>query len=155
MLHAANPFPLTGHSVGYIKIWLMSNYCYPGGPNVPVFMPALRKQFPFLFRDRIPGRWATRCLLRVKNPSGRRLALKMKPPRCTSCRAKRAVKAQVLPMLLSSVRAHLHPVTFLQYCPENKILFRCGRMCGRSAALHRHSADANPVRRAARVPTTR
>ncbi|XP_034257101.1 WD repeat-containing protein on Y chromosome [Thrips palmi] len=86
-------FLFTGHSVGYIKIWLMSNYCYPNGRNKPLFMPALRKQFPFLFRDRIPGR------------------------------AKRAVKAQALPMLLSSVRAHLQPVTFLQYCPDNKILF--------------------------------
>ncbi|KAK3914694.1 WD repeat-containing protein on Y chromosome [Frankliniella fusca] len=83
----------TGHAVGYIKIWLMSNFCYPGGPVTTLFMPALRKQFPFLFRDRIPGR------------------------------AKRAVRAQDLPMLLSSVRGHLQPVTFLQYCPENKILF--------------------------------
>ncbi|KAE8751897.1 hypothetical protein FOCC_FOCC001374 [Frankliniella occidentalis] len=41
----------------------------------------------------------------------------------TLIRAKRAVRAQDLPMLLSSVRGHLQPVTFLQYCAENKILF--------------------------------
>lgn len=42
----------------------MSNFCYPTGPVVTLFMPALRKQFPFLYRDRLPGR----CVLHASGP---------------------------------------------------------------------------------------
>ncbi|XP_032671627.1 WD repeat-containing protein on Y chromosome-like [Odontomachus brunneus] len=49
-----NDFLVTGHSVGYIKVWLLSNYMRPNPPKV--CMPLLRLQFPFLWKDKIDGR---------------------------------------------------------------------------------------------------
>ncbi|XP_014477253.1 PREDICTED: WD repeat-containing protein on Y chromosome-like [Dinoponera quadriceps] len=49
-----NHFLVTGHSVGYIKVWLLSNYMRPDPPKV--CMLQLRLQFPFLWKDKIDGR---------------------------------------------------------------------------------------------------
>ncbi|XP_059049604.1 WD repeat-containing protein on Y chromosome-like [Achroia grisella] len=49
-----NRFLFTGTTVGYIKVWLMTNYLMQ--EQVHVNMSELRLQFPFLWRDRIEGR---------------------------------------------------------------------------------------------------
>ncbi|XP_013178307.1 PREDICTED: WD repeat-containing protein on Y chromosome-like isoform X2 [Papilio xuthus] len=54
-----NEFLFTGTTVGYIKVWLMTNYLTT--EKVHVNMPRLRMEFPFLWRDRIEGR-AKRCV---------------------------------------------------------------------------------------------
>ncbi|CAK9804570.1 WD repeat-containing protein on Y chromosome [Anthophora plagiata] len=62
-------------------------------PNPPaISMPLLRLEFPFLWRDRIIGR------------------------------AKRAVRDQPLPLLLSSVHGHLGAVTSVQIIPDARII---------------------------------
>ncbi|KAI5633166.1 hypothetical protein NE865_14118 [Phthorimaea operculella] len=78
-----NKYLFTGTTVGYVKVWLMENYLRTeelqmdtvsndSPSQVHVNMPALRLQFPFLWKDRIEGR------------------------------AKRAVRDQPLPVLLNS-----------------------------------------------------
>lgn len=81
-----------GHSIGYIKVWLLSNYMLPNPPKV--CMPLLRLEFPFLWKDRINGR------------------------------AKRAVRKQALPLLLSSVRGHMRGITSLQIIYSARIIVR-------------------------------
>ncbi|XP_029678080.1 WD repeat-containing protein on Y chromosome [Formica exsecta] len=85
-----NQFLITGHSIGYIKVWLLSNYMLPNPPKV--CMPLLRLEFPFLWKDRINGR------------------------------AKRAVRNQTLPLLLSSVRGHMRGITSLQIIHSARII---------------------------------
>ncbi|KAL6441022.1 hypothetical protein ACFW04_003411 [Cataglyphis niger] len=85
-----NQFLVTGHSIGYIKVWLLSNYMLPNPPKV--CMPLLRLEFPFLWKDRINGR------------------------------AKRAVRNQTLPLLLSSVRGHMRGITSLQIIYSARII---------------------------------
>ncbi|XP_020279085.1 WD repeat-containing protein on Y chromosome isoform X2 [Pseudomyrmex gracilis] len=85
-----NQFLVTGHSIGYIKIWLLSNYMLPNPPKV--CMPLLRLKFPFLWKDTINGR------------------------------AKRAVRDQTLPVLLSSVRGHTQGITSLQIISSAEII---------------------------------
>lgn len=64
-------------------------------PNPPkVCMPLLRLEFPFLWKDRINGR------------------------------AKRAVRNQPLPLLLSSVRGHMRGITSLQIIYSARIIVR-------------------------------
>lgn len=64
-------------------------------PNPPkLCMPLLRLEFPFLWRDKINGR------------------------------AKRAVRDQSLPLLLSSHRGHKKPITCLQIIPNARIIIR-------------------------------
>ncbi|XP_063236121.1 WD repeat-containing protein on Y chromosome [Bacillus rossius redtenbacheri] len=87
-----NKYLFTGHVVGYIKVWLVQNYMQPNTEHTKVCMPLLRLQFPFLLRDRITGR------------------------------AKRAVRGQPLPALLSSHRAHLACVNHLEFLPQAGIL---------------------------------
>lgn len=58
-------------------------------------MPLLRLEFPFLWKDRINGR------------------------------AKRAVRKQALPLLLSSVRGHMRGITSLQIISSARIIVRC------------------------------
>lgn len=66
-----------------------------GVPNPPkVSMPIIRLQFPFLLSSRFQGR------------------------------AKRAVRGQPLPVLLSSYRGHLRAVNHLEYIDSCKILLR-------------------------------
>ncbi|EFN73429.1 WD repeat-containing protein 49, partial [Camponotus floridanus] len=85
-----NQFLVTGHSIGYIKVWLLSNYMLPNPPKI--CMPLLRLEFPFLWKDRINGR------------------------------AKRAVRKQALPLLLSSVRGHMRGITSLQIIFSARII---------------------------------
>ncbi|GBP62119.1 WD repeat-containing protein on Y chromosome [Eumeta japonica] len=50
----ADQFLFCGTAIGYIKVWLMTNYFR--GEEVHVNMPALRLEFPFTWRDRVVGR---------------------------------------------------------------------------------------------------
>lgn len=43
-----------GTTAGYVKTWLMKNYCT--GVKEAVCMPKYRLLFPFLLKDRIEGR---------------------------------------------------------------------------------------------------
>lgn len=83
---------LEGHSIGYMKVWLLSNYMLPNPPKV--CMPLLRLEFPFLWKDKIDGR------------------------------AKRAVRNQTLPLLLSSVRGHTRGITSLQIISSARMIVR-------------------------------
>ncbi|XP_012061841.1 PREDICTED: WD repeat-containing protein on Y chromosome-like [Atta cephalotes] len=85
-----NQFFITGHSIGYIKVWLLSNYMLPNPPKI--CMPLLRLEFPFLWKDKIDGR------------------------------AKRAVRNQMLPLLLSSVRGHTRGITSLQIISSARVI---------------------------------
>ncbi|KYN02701.1 WD repeat-containing protein on Y chromosome, partial [Cyphomyrmex costatus] len=85
-----NQFLVTGHSVGYIKVWLLSNYMLPNPSKI--CMPLLRLEFPFLWKDKIDGR------------------------------AKRAVRSQMLPLLLSSVRGHTLGITSLQIISSARVI---------------------------------
>lgn len=82
----------SGHTAGYIKVWLLTNYAVPDPPDLCI--ARLKLKFPFLWKDRIDGR------------------------------AKRAVRNQPLPILLSSVRAHCKTINSLQYIPESKLILR-------------------------------
>ncbi|KAI4497186.1 hypothetical protein M0802_007670 [Mischocyttarus mexicanus] len=85
-----NNYLITGHCLGYIKVWYIANYMIPNPPKS--CMPLLRLEFPFLWRDKINGR------------------------------AKRAVRDQSLPLLLSSHRGHGKPITCLQIIPNARII---------------------------------
>nr|CAD7572926.1 unnamed protein product [Timema californicum] len=82
------------HTAGYVKTWLMKSYMVPEEHQSKVVMPKYRLQFPFLWKDRVEGR------------------------------AKRAVREQPLPILLSSYRAHLEAVTHIEYLTETRIVIR-------------------------------
>ncbi|XP_076748719.1 WD repeat-containing protein WDY [Xylocopa sonorina] len=90
-----NYFLVTGHSVGYIKVWYLAEYLVPNPPNT--CMPLLRLELPFLWKSRIIGR------------------------------AKRAVRDQPQPLLLSSVRGHLSPITSVQIIPDARIVISGSR----------------------------
>nr|CAD7445100.1 unnamed protein product [Timema bartmani] len=87
-----NEYLFTGHTAGYVKTWLMKSYMVPEEHQSKVVMPKYRLQFPFLWKDRVEGR------------------------------AKRAVREQPLPILLSSYRAHLEAVTHIEYLAESRIV---------------------------------
>lgn len=57
-------------------------------------MPLLRLEFPFLWKSKINGR------------------------------AKRAVRNQPLPLLLSSVHGHIKAITSIQIIPDARIIIR-------------------------------
>ena len=57
-------------------------------------MPLLRLEFPFLWKKKIIGR------------------------------AKKAVRDQPLPLLLSSIHGHLKPITSIQIIPDARIIIR-------------------------------
>ncbi|KAH0822280.1 hypothetical protein GEV33_000511 [Tenebrio molitor] len=52
-----NEYLFTGTSVGYIKTWLIKNYCVPESDE-PISMPKLRLTFPFMWGDFFVGRAA-------------------------------------------------------------------------------------------------
>ncbi|XP_053594099.1 WD repeat-containing protein on Y chromosome [Microplitis demolitor] len=85
-----NNFLITGHSVGYIKVWLMKNYKIQS--SLKINMAKLKLEFCFLWKDRIIGR------------------------------AKRAIRNQKLPMLLSSFRGHTMPVNSVQFIPNARLI---------------------------------
>lgn len=87
-----NEFLFTGTVVGYIKIWLIKNYCLTPSAVVHISMPLYRLQFPFLINDRI------------------------------RTRAKAALKNQPNPLLLSSYKGHTGAVLHFEYIQESKLL---------------------------------
>ncbi|CAG9113679.1 unnamed protein product [Plutella xylostella] len=89
---AADDYLFCGTTAGYVKVWLMKNFIR-GEESIHINMPALRLQFPFLWRDRVEGR------------------------------AKRRVRDQPLPLLLNSYRAHLRSITTMAYVDEHKLLY--------------------------------
>ncbi|XP_026666531.1 WD repeat-containing protein on Y chromosome [Ceratina calcarata] len=90
-----NRFLVTGHNVGYFKVWYIANYLISNAPKACI--PLLRLEFPFLWKERIVGR------------------------------AKRAVRDQPLPILLTSVRGHLAAVTSVQVIPDAHIIISGSR----------------------------
>ncbi|XP_014242723.1 WD repeat-containing protein on Y chromosome isoform X2 [Cimex lectularius] len=93
--NADNSFLFTGHAFGYVKIWHISNFGR-AGPPIKRSMPVLRLMFPFLIKDKIPGR------------------------------AKRAAKGQSEPVLLSSCRNHVSKVSHIELIEVNQIYITCG-----------------------------
>lgn len=92
-----NEFLFTGTLTGYIKIWLLKNFCVSASvPPPEICMPLYRLQFPFLIKDRFINR------------------------------AKAALKYQPLPFLLSSYKGHLKGVMYLDYIHECKVLISGG-----------------------------
>lgn len=85
---------MTGHKEGYIKVWLMKNYGLPTNLHQEINFASLRIEFPFLWKDRI---------LR---------------------RAKRAVKNQPLPLLVSSFKGHLKPINSIEFIPGANLIIR-------------------------------
>ncbi|KAK0177738.1 hypothetical protein PV328_001756 [Microctonus aethiopoides] len=80
------------HKEGYIKVWLMKNYGLPTNLYQEINFASLRIEFPFLWKDRI---------LR---------------------RAKRAVKNQPLPLLVSSFKGHLKPINSIEFIPGANLI---------------------------------
>ncbi|XP_046383836.1 WD repeat-containing protein on Y chromosome [Ischnura elegans] len=68
---------------------------FSASPSPKIVMPKYRILFPFLLKDRLNGR------------------------------AKRAIKGQELPLLLSSYQAHLRAITHVEYIREAKIVVTC------------------------------
>nr|B7FF06.1 RecName: Full=WD repeat-containing protein on Y chromosome; Short=WD40 Y [Drosophila grimshawi]DAA06440.1 TPA_inf: WD-40 domain protein [Drosophila grimshawi] len=88
-----NRFLYTGTAFGYIKIWHIVNYCIPQAEKTEVCMPRLRLDFIFLRKD---------------------LFL---------TRAKRVIRNQPEPMLVSSYKGHLKAINSIGFINLPKILF--------------------------------
>lgn len=81
-----NQYLFTGTAFGYVKIWLLTNFCVPRREHVHINKPALRLQFVFLQYEMFPGR------------------------------AKRIVKKERhAPMLLSSYKAHMKAINAIEF----------------------------------------
>ncbi|XP_055371209.1 WD repeat-containing protein on Y chromosome [Condylostylus longicornis] len=85
-------FLFTGTAFGYIKTWLIENYCVPKAEHKKICMPLLRLQFIFMREDRVLGR------------------------------AKRIIRNQPEPILLNSYKAHTCSITSIEYIEKTKIL---------------------------------
>lgn len=90
----ANRYLITATALGYIKTWLICNFCVPASEMVHINMPALRLEFPFLIRTLFEGR------------------------------AKRTVRNQTEPKLCNSYKAHTRPITCIEYLSESKLIMR-------------------------------
>lgn len=90
-----NHYVYTGHMMGYIKTWLIVNYCVRPEDTKYVCMPLLRLKFPFMWHDKMAGR------------------------------AKRAYKTTDPPILVNSYKAHLKAVTGLIYIDRVDIVISC------------------------------
>ncbi|CAG9763835.1 unnamed protein product [Ceutorhynchus assimilis] len=90
-----NEFLFIGTTAGYIKTWLMKNFCVLPEEKEHICMPKYRLQFPFMWGDRFVGR------------------------------AKRMIQGQALPILLNSYKGHFMPVSELAYIEECQILVSC------------------------------
>ncbi|KAJ8918540.1 hypothetical protein NQ315_013045 [Exocentrus adspersus] len=90
-----NEFLFTGTTVGYIKTWLLKNYCVLPADEEHICMPKYRLMFPFLWGNTFMGR------------------------------AARMVADQPKPVLLSSFKGHFMPVSGLTYIDECQILISC------------------------------
>lgn len=82
----------TGTMLGYVKTWLLTNYCLPEDEHVHISMPQLRLNFPFLMETVFLGR------------------------------AKRSVRHQKFPVLLNSFKAHKKGITSISYITKSNIL---------------------------------
>ncbi|CAG9835022.1 unnamed protein product [Diabrotica balteata] len=90
-----NEFLFTGTTVGYIKIWLLKNYCVLDEDKEHICMPMYRLKFPFMWGDRFVGR------------------------------ARRMQKNQPFPILLNSFKGHFMPVSGILYIEECKLIISC------------------------------
>ncbi|KAH8263299.1 hypothetical protein KR044_006922, partial [Drosophila immigrans] len=88
-----NRFLYTGTAFGYVKVWHIVNYCIPDAEKTHVCMPRLRLEFIFLRKE-------------------------MFLPR-----AKRVVKYQPEPMLVSSYKGHLKAINSIGFINLPKIIF--------------------------------
>ncbi|KAH8392209.1 hypothetical protein KR215_003058, partial [Drosophila sulfurigaster] len=88
-----NRFLYTGTAFGYIKVWHIVNYCVPEAEKIHVCMPRLRLEFIFLRKE-------------VFLP-----------------RAKRIVRNQPEPMLVSSYKGHLKAINSIGFINLPKIIF--------------------------------
>ncbi|XP_070491037.1 WD repeat-containing protein on Y chromosome [Chironomus tepperi] len=88
-----NCYLFTGSSLGYIKAWMIVNFCHSTSIEAAPSRQILNLRFPFLLRDEIEGR------------------------------AKRAVRNQLHPLLLNSYKGHKGAsITSLIYSEKNQIL---------------------------------
>ncbi|XP_053961506.1 WD repeat-containing protein on Y chromosome isoform X1 [Anastrepha ludens] len=94
-----NRYLFTGTAFGYIKIWHIANFCIPEQEKQHVCMPLLRLQFIFLRKERF------------------------------LTRAKRMVRYQREPMLLSSYKAHIKAINSIVYINTPKILLTGSHDC--------------------------
>ncbi|KAG5863407.1 hypothetical protein JTB14_010170 [Gonioctena quinquepunctata] len=90
-----NEFLFTGTTVGYIKTWLLINFCVPAQDKIHICMPKYRLMFPFMWGDRFVGR------------------------------ARRMIANQKEPILLNSFKGHFMPVSGLTYIDECQIIVSC------------------------------
>ncbi|KAJ8932564.1 hypothetical protein NQ318_023097, partial [Aromia moschata] len=90
-----NEFLFTGTTHGYIKTWLLKNYCIAPEDKEPICMPKYRLMFPFMWGDTFVGR------------------------------AARSIRHQPEPILLNSFKGHLMPVAGLTYIDECQIIISC------------------------------
>ncbi|KAH8409406.1 hypothetical protein KR222_002579, partial [Zaprionus bogoriensis] len=88
-----NRFLFTGTAFGYVKVWHVINYCIPAAEKTKVCMPRLRLDFIFLRKE----------------------------PFLT--RAKRMVRDQPEPMLVSSYKGHLKAINSIGFINLPKIVF--------------------------------
>ncbi|XP_002132489.2 WD repeat-containing protein on Y chromosome [Drosophila pseudoobscura] len=88
-----NRYIYTGTAFGYIKVWHIVNYCVPEAEKVHVCMPRLRLEFIFMRKEF----WVTR--------------------------AKRVVRHQREPLLVSSYKAHLKAINSIAFINLPKIVF--------------------------------
>ncbi|KAL1498296.1 hypothetical protein ABEB36_009115 [Hypothenemus hampei] len=90
-----NEFLFIGTTAGYIKTWLLINYCVLPEDKVHICMPKYRLMFPFMWGDRFVGR------------------------------ARRMVMGQPEPILLNSYKGHFMPVSGLIYIQECRVVISC------------------------------
>ncbi|KAH8378190.1 hypothetical protein KR093_009950, partial [Drosophila rubida] len=88
-----NRFLYTGTAFGYVKVWHIVNYCIPEAEKVHVCMPRLRLEFIFLRKEAFLPR------------------------------AKRMVRNQPEPMLVSSYKGHLKAINSIGFINLPKIIF--------------------------------
>lgn len=97
---ANNEYLVTGHYAGYLKVWLVSDYCVPEEARPEVSLPKLRLKFPFMWGSVIVGR-----AQRAKNREASR------------------------PLLLSSIRAHFLQVRALACLDRSEVVISCSDDC--------------------------
>ncbi|XP_068151676.1 WD repeat-containing protein on Y chromosome [Drosophila tropicalis] len=87
-----NRFLFTGTAFGYIKVWYIVNYCIPEAEKTHVCMPRLRLDFIFLRKETF------------------------------LTRAKRVVRNQAEPLLVSSYKGHLKAINSISFINLPKII---------------------------------
>lgn len=85
---------IPGTTVGYIKTFLLTNYCVLPQDEVHICMPKYRIMFPFMWGDRFLGR------------------------------AARMVLNQAKPLLLNSYKGHFRPISGITYIDECRMVLR-------------------------------